>query len=80
MDNPEMEPRELVKRWVAAFNRGDADELAQILLYFRDRNRLLQHACQAAEIYLRSGLGEHEHAVLVKRLADLEDSSGDIDL
>ena len=23
-----MEPRELVKRWVAAFNRGDADELA----------------------------------------------------
>jgi hypothetical protein len=41
---------------------------------------LLQHACQAAEIYLRSGLGEHEHAVLVKCLADLEESSGDIDL
>jgi len=56
---------------------GNADDLAQILLYFRDRNRLLQHACQAAEIYLRSGLGEHEHAVLVKCLADLEDSSSD---
>jgi CBS domain-containing protein len=59
---------------------GEADELAQILLYFRDRNQLLQHACQAAEIYLRSGLGEHEHAVLVKCLADLEDSSDDADL
>jgi len=55
--------------------RGDPDELAQILLHFRDRNRLLEHACHAAGIYLRSGLGEHEHAVLVKCLADLEESS-----
>jgi len=55
--------------------RGDPDELAQILLHFRNRNRLLEHACHAAEIYLRSGLGEHEHAVLVKCLADLEESS-----
>lgn len=55
--------------------RGDPDDLAQILLHFRDRNRLLQQACQAAEIYLRSGLGEHEHAVLVKCLADLDESS-----
>lgn len=60
--------------------RGDAEDLAQILLYFRDRNRLLEQACQAAEIYLRSGLGEHEHAVLVKCLADLQESGGKADL
>ena len=60
--------------------RGDANDLAQILLYFRDRIQILEHACQAAEIYLRSGLGEHEHAVLVKSLADIQESSSDAGL
>jgi len=27
-DNPSMEPRDVVRDWVAAFNRADADEIA----------------------------------------------------
>ena len=49
-----------------------ASKLAQVLLYLQKRNRLLQDACKAAEVYVRSGHGEHEHAVLVKRLSDLQ--------
>lgn len=47
-------------------------KLAQLLVHMRKRNRLLQDACKAAELYVRSGHGEHEHAVLVKRLSDLQ--------
>lgn len=36
-----------------AVERGDdPDKLARLALYFRDQNRLLQHACQAAELFL----------------------------
>jgi hypothetical protein len=50
--------------------------VAQVFLYFQKRNRLLQKACQAAELYIRSGHGEHEHSVLVKRLLDLQEKAG----
>ncbi len=60
---------------------GDRDnKLAQVLLYMQKQNRLLQHACRAAEIYIRSGHGEHEHAVLVKRLSDLRQRPSRTDL
>jgi hypothetical protein len=52
---------------------GRESKLAQVLLYVQNRNRLLQDACRAAGLYIRSGHGEHEHSVLVKRLADLEE-------
>jgi len=52
---------------------GGESKLAQVLLYVQNRNRLLQDACRAAELYIRSGHGEHEHSVLVKRLTDLEE-------
>jgi len=58
----------------AAERGDDPDKLARLALYFRDQNQLLQHACQAAELYMRSGHGEREHSVLVKRLADLRNS------
>jgi acetoin utilization protein AcuB len=51
---------------------GDLRDLSQLLLYLRDRNQLLEQVGQAAEHYMRSGHGEHEHSVLVKRLADLQ--------
>lgn len=56
---------------------NDPDKLARLVLYFRNQNRLLQHACQAAELYMRSGHGEREHSVLIKRLADLRNSDSD---
>jgi len=55
-----------------ANQEGDPGWLSRVLLHFRDRNRLLEDVRKAAELYLRSGNGEHEHSVLVKRLADLQ--------
>ena len=53
---------------------GPEAELSQALLHFKERNRLLESVRKAAELYMRSGHGEHEHSVLVKRLADLQKS------
>ena len=60
----------------AAERDGERSSLSQVLLYFRDRNRLLQNACHAAGLYIRSGHGAREHSQLVQRLADLQ-KSGD---
>ena len=54
--------------------RESESTLGQVLLYFQDRNRLLQKACRAAEVFLRSGEGEREHSDLVKSLADVRGS------
>ena len=50
---------------------GDVDDLSRLLLSLRNRNQLLEQVGQAAQHYIRSGHGEHEHSVLVKRLAAL---------
>lgn len=39
------------------------------------QNRALKAACHAAELYLRSGHGEHEHSVLARSLAALRNSA-----
>lgn len=59
---------------------GRASKLTRVLLYIHKRNRLLQDACKAAELYVRSGHGEHEHAVLVKRLLDVHGRAKRTDL
>ena len=51
---------------------GDPDGLSRVLLHLRDQNRLLGNVRKAAEHYLRSGHGEHEHSVLVKVLAEVQ--------
>jgi len=43
-------------------------------------NRKLRHVYDAAELYIRSGHGEREHSVLVKRLAEMRSSRGDVAL
>ena len=45
-----------------------------------EANQKLKAAYQAAELYIRSGHGEREHSVLVKRLADVRSSTRDVDL
>ena len=50
--------------------RGEQNKVAELLLYFRQRNRVLRKACQAAELYIRSGHAEREHSELIKRLAE----------
>lgn len=56
----------------ASVDSGQPNELAEVLLYLREQNRLLRDASKAAELYMRSGNGEHEHAVLVKALAEVQ--------
>lgn len=45
-----------------------------------DDNRKLRKVCAAAELYIRSGHGEHEHSVLVKCLADARNSEKSVAL
>lgn len=50
---------------------GSVREGATDLRSLVERNRLLEAACRAAELYIRSGHADREHTVLVKRLAEL---------
>lgn len=43
-------------------------------------NRLLRQVCKAAELYLRSGHGEHEHSVLIKCLDDVGRRTESVDV
>lgn len=56
----------------ASVDSGRPDKMAEVLLYLREQNRLLRAASKAAELYMRSGHGEHEHGVLVKALDDIQ--------
>ena len=47
---------------------GDADHLAQALLYLAGKSRELENVRRAADVFLRSGQGAHEHTVLVRAL------------
>ena len=47
------------------------DPKNRALVFLHRQNQALSTAAQAAELYMRSGHGEHEHSVLLKRLADL---------
>jgi CBS domain-containing protein len=43
-------------------------------------NRLLRQVCKAAELYVRSGHGEHEHSVLIKCLDDVGRRTATVDV
>jgi len=43
-------------------------------------NRLLQQVREAADLYIRSGHGEHEHSVLIKCLADVRRHKESVDV
>jgi len=60
----------------AAVHRGKDDSMAQALLHLDEQNRLLKDVSKSAELYMRSGHGEHEHSGLVKTLADLQRLGG----
>lgn len=51
---------------------SDSAGLSRVLLHYREQNRLLERVRKAAELYLRSGHGEHEHSVLTKTLSDIQ--------
>lgn len=50
---------------------GSIQEDSSDLRSLVEQNRLLKAACDAAELYIRSGHADREHSVLVKRLDEL---------
>ncbi len=59
-----------------AVQSGKDDPQAAALVHLTDQNRLLKEVSKAAELYMRSGHGEHEHSVLIKSLADVQRFGG----
>ena len=69
--------------------RDEGDDphfMAKALLYQAHRLEALEKVVQAAELYMRFGQGEHEHAALLRaleqarRVADLESGKAEEDL
>lgn len=55
---------------------GEADRLARALLFLAGKTRELEGVRRAADVYLRSGQGEHEHAALVRALEKAREHLG----
>lgn len=64
---------EAEQRWTSA---GKTDPVAGALLYLAGMSRELEIVRRAADIYLRSGQGEHEHAGLVRALENARERLG----
>lgn len=60
----------------SAVQQGDDNSLAQAVVHLAEQNRLLREVSKAAELYMRSGHGEHEHSVLIKSLGDVQRHNG----
>jgi CBS domain-containing protein len=56
----------------ATVESGRPNKMAEVVLYLREQNRLLSAVAKAAELYMRSGHGEHEHGVLAKALDEVQ--------
>lgn len=48
---------------------ADPERLAAAVLYLHGKTRLLEGVLRAADLYLHSGQGEHEHGALVRAVA-----------
>jgi len=55
---------------------GEADRLSHALLYLAGKSRDLESVRRAADVYLRSGQGAHEHAALVRALEKAREHLG----
>ncbi len=55
---------------------GDADRLAHALVYMAGKSRDLENVRRTADVYLRSGHGEHEHTALVRALEKAREHLG----
>lgn len=61
------------QRWTSG---GKTDQVAGALLYLASKSRDLENVRRAADIYLRSGQGEHEHTGLVRALEHARETLG----
>jgi CBS domain-containing protein len=55
---------------------GEADRLSHALLYLAGKSRDLESVRRAADVYLRSGQGAHEHTALVRALEKAREHLG----
>ncbi len=55
---------------------ADADPLLRAFLHLAGKTRELENVRRAADVYLRSGQGEHEHTVLVRALEKAREHLG----
>ena len=66
-----MEPREIVKRWVSAFNRGDADEIAQFYLENAINHQVVQEPMLGRDAIREMFALEFDRATMVCQIENL---------
>ncbi len=66
-----MEPRELIKSWVAAFNRGDADALAELYAEDAVNHQVVRDPVVGRDAIRAMFAGEFARAAMVCRIEHL---------
>jgi limonene-1,2-epoxide hydrolase len=66
-----MEPREIVKRWVSAFNRGDADEIAQFYSENAINHQVVQEPMLGRDAIREMFALEFDRATMVCQIENL---------
>ena len=66
-----MEPREVVKNWVSAFNRGDADEVAAFYTKEAVNHQVIQEPMKGREAIREMFAGEFERAKMVCQIENI---------
>lgn len=60
---------DLIQHMLMQIPVGDGSLAEVSTAALQTRNRVLEEVCRAVELYIRSGHAEHEHSVLLKKLA-----------
>ena len=60
---------DLIQHLLMQIPVGDGSLAEVSTAALQTRNRVLEDVCRAVELYIRSGHAEHEHSVLLKKLA-----------
>jgi len=66
-----MEPREVVKNWVSAFNRGDADEVAEFYSEDAINHQVVQEPLEGRDAIREMFAREFAHATMVCQIENL---------
>ena len=66
-----MEPRELIKNWVATFNRGDSDALAELYAEDAVNHQVVRDPVVGRDAIRAMFAGEFEPAAMVCRIENL---------
>lgn len=66
-----MEPREVVKKWVSAFNRGDADEVAKFYAEDAINHQVVQEPMEGRNAIREMFAREFDRATMVCQIENL---------